>query len=59
MSEARFPRLGAGRSERGLGAGTQEAGIARERHEVEAVQDARLVLYLAPWPGPGTPSRSD
>jgi quercetin dioxygenase-like cupin family protein len=30
-----------------------------ERHEVEAVQDARLLLYLAPWPGPGHPSRSD
>jgi quercetin dioxygenase-like cupin family protein len=30
-----------------------------ERHEVEAVQDARLVLYLAPWPGPGHPSRPD
>lgn len=30
-----------------------------ERHEVEAIQDARLVLYLAPWPGPGHPSRPD
>jgi quercetin dioxygenase-like cupin family protein len=30
-----------------------------ERHEVEAVQDARLVLYLAPWPGPGHLSRPD
>jgi quercetin dioxygenase-like cupin family protein len=28
-----------------------------ERHEVEAVTDARLLLCLAPWPGPGHPSR--
>jgi quercetin dioxygenase-like cupin family protein len=30
-----------------------------ERHEVEAVTDSRLLLCLAPWPGPGHPSRSD
>lgn len=30
-----------------------------ERHEVEAVSDARLLLCLAPWPGPGHPSRAD
>jgi hypothetical protein len=30
-----------------------------ERHEVEAVSDARLLLCLAPWPGPGHPSRTD
>jgi quercetin dioxygenase-like cupin family protein len=24
-----------------------------ERHEVTATEDARLVLVLAPWPGPG------
>jgi hypothetical protein len=30
-----------------------------ERHEVEAVSDARLLLCLAPWPGPGHPSRVD
>ena len=27
-----------------------------ERHEVTARSDARLVLILAPWPGPGHPS---
>lgn len=27
-----------------------------ERHAVRAVQDALLVLLLAPWPGPGHPS---
>ncbi|MBA2513627.1 MAG: cupin domain-containing protein [Solirubrobacterales bacterium] len=26
-----------------------------ERHEVRATQDARLLLILAPWPGPGHP----
>ncbi len=30
-----------------------------ERHEVEAVSDARLLLCLAPWPGPGHHSRQD
>jgi quercetin dioxygenase-like cupin family protein len=30
-----------------------------ERHEVEAVSDSRLLLCLAPWPGPGHPSRTD
>ena len=28
-----------------------------ERHSVQAVSDARLLLCLAPWPGPGHPSR--
>jgi quercetin dioxygenase-like cupin family protein len=27
-----------------------------ERHAVKAVDDALLVLHLAPWPGPGHPS---
>ena len=27
-----------------------------ERHEVRAISDCRLVLCLAPWPGPGHPS---
>jgi quercetin dioxygenase-like cupin family protein len=30
-----------------------------ERHEVEAVADSRLLILLAPWPGPGHPSRTD
>jgi quercetin dioxygenase-like cupin family protein len=30
-----------------------------ERHEVEAVTESRLLLCLAPWPGPGHPSRTD
>jgi quercetin dioxygenase-like cupin family protein len=28
----------------------------QEPHEVTATSDARLVLLLAPWPGPGHPS---
>jgi quercetin dioxygenase-like cupin family protein len=28
----------------------------RERHEVRAMSDARLLLILAPWPGEGHPS---
>ncbi len=30
-----------------------------ERHEVRAVSDSRLLICLAPWPGPGHPSRHD
>jgi quercetin dioxygenase-like cupin family protein len=29
----------------------------RERHEVRATSDARLLLILAPWPGEGHPSQ--
>jgi quercetin dioxygenase-like cupin family protein len=28
----------------------------QERHAVRAIEDALLVLLLAPWPGPGHPS---
>jgi quercetin dioxygenase-like cupin family protein len=28
---------------------------AGERHEVRAISDARLLLLLTPWPGPGHP----
>lgn len=27
----------------------------QERHQVQAVADARLLLLLTPWPGPGHP----
>jgi quercetin dioxygenase-like cupin family protein len=30
----------------------------QERHEVRAVQDAQLLLVLAPWPGDGHPGAS-
>jgi quercetin dioxygenase-like cupin family protein len=29
----------------------------KERHEVRATSDARLILLLSPWPGEGHPSR--
>ena len=29
----------------------------KERHEVRAASDARLLLFLAPWPGEGHPSQ--
>jgi quercetin dioxygenase-like cupin family protein len=29
----------------------------KERHEVRAKADSRLVLFLAPWPGEGHPSQ--
>jgi quercetin dioxygenase-like cupin family protein len=31
----------------------------RERHEVRARSDARLLLVLAPWPGAGHPGARD
>jgi len=30
-----------------------------ERHEVVAIEDARVLLVLSPWPGEGHPSRRD
>jgi quercetin dioxygenase-like cupin family protein len=30
-----------------------------ERHAVRAITDARLLLVLAPWPGPGHPGARD
>jgi quercetin dioxygenase-like cupin family protein len=45
------------------GAGTETGGPGylavfdpKERHEVRARSDSRLVLILAPWPGAGHPS---
>jgi quercetin dioxygenase-like cupin family protein len=29
----------------------------KERHEVQAVEDSRLLLVLSPWPGDGHPSQ--
>jgi quercetin dioxygenase-like cupin family protein len=29
----------------------------KERHEIRAVSDARLVMLLVPWPGDGHPSQ--
>ena len=40
----------------GGGAGFLSHFDAGERHAVRALSDARLLLVLAPWPGPGHPS---
>ena len=31
----------------------------KERHEVQAVEDSRLLMVLSPWPGDGHPSQKD
>ena len=41
------------------GAGTLAVFDPHERHEVTATEDARLLLILAPWPGPGHPGTRD
>jgi quercetin dioxygenase-like cupin family protein len=48
---------GDGREERG-GAGFLAHFEPNERRTVRAIEDARMVLVLAPWPGRGHPSRS-
>jgi quercetin dioxygenase-like cupin family protein len=44
-----------GETER-AGVGTVAHWVPQERHEVRATNDARLLLVLAPWPGPGHPN---
>jgi quercetin dioxygenase-like cupin family protein len=41
------------------GAGLLSHFHPAERHSVRAVNDSRLVLVLAPWPGVGHPSRRE
>ena len=41
------------------GAGLLAVFDPNERHEVRARSDARLLLVLAPWPGPGHPGARD
>jgi quercetin dioxygenase-like cupin family protein len=45
-----------GQTEAG-GAGFMAHFQANERREVRATSDARLLLFLAPWPGEGHPSQ--
>lgn len=47
----------AGDREQRIGAHGLVHFIPAERHEVQAVSDARLLICLSPWPGPGHPSR--
>jgi quercetin dioxygenase-like cupin family protein len=39
------------------GAGLLAVWDPNERHEVRAIEDSRLLLLLAPWPGVGHPSQ--
>jgi quercetin dioxygenase-like cupin family protein len=41
------------------GAGSLFVFAPKERHEVRATTDARLLLVLAPWPGDGHPGSRD
>ena len=41
------------------GAGTLFVFDPKERHEVRATSDSRLLLVLAPWPGDGHPGSRD
>jgi quercetin dioxygenase-like cupin family protein len=41
------------------GPGTLAVFDPGERHEVRARTDARVLLVLAPWPGPGHPGARD
>ena len=49
--------VSAGVSERALSAPSLIHFNPGERHEVRAITECQLVLCLAPWPGPGHPSR--
>ena len=49
--------ISAGGSSESVGAGTLAHFDPKERHEVRAASDARLLLFLAPWPGEGHPSQ--
>jgi len=48
--------LGQGGGSTSAGPGTVAHWMPQERHDVKATSDARLILILAPWPGPGHPS---
>jgi quercetin dioxygenase-like cupin family protein len=53
-------QLSQGGENQTAGAGSVSHWVPQERHEVTAASDARLLLVLAPWPGPGHPgSRED
>jgi quercetin dioxygenase-like cupin family protein len=49
-------RIRSGGGEQRAGPGTLVHFAPAERHEVEAASDAKIVLLLSPWPGPGHPS---
>ncbi len=49
--------VSAGAGERSLSAPSLIHFDPAERHEVRAISECQLVICLAPWPGPGHPSR--
>lgn len=67
VHERAFLIVLSGEIEVGTGAGANAKGGAgllvefepRERHMVNAVSDARLILLLTPWPGDGHPGAMD
>ena len=48
--------LGQGGETVTAGPGTLAHWRPQERHDVKATSDAKLLLILAPWPGPGHPN---
>lgn len=40
------------------GAGLLAAFAPKERHDIAATEDSRLLLVLSPWPGVGHPSET-
>lgn len=48
--------VGDGGEATSAGAGSLVHWRPQERHTVKAVEDVRLTLILAPWPGPGHPN---
>ena len=64
VHERAYVTVAAGEVEFEHAGGTEAAGPGflahfdpNERHEVRAKSDSRLILFLAPWPGEGHPSR--
>lgn len=52
-------RVTAGGESADAGPGTIFVFDPKERHEVAATADSRLLLVLAPWPGEGHPGARD
>ena len=62
VHEHAYVFVAAGRVEIECGGSTETAGAGfvahfepQERHAVRAVEDSRIMLLLAPWPGAGHP----
>jgi quercetin dioxygenase-like cupin family protein len=51
--------LDQGGDSQSVGVGTVAHWEPQQRHEVRAKSDSRLLLVLAPWPGPGHPNHRE